>query len=123
MFVFRSIISFVIFYILNTFVKCDPFLKYRATYLTSNYHEYFHSATDKNYNSTKNIYKLPQTTKPLSYNLTICPELSGNFNFSGTVEIEILVEDTTSDIYLHSSGLDIKGVNVKKKTGTLKQIS
>ncbi|XKL66707.1 hypothetical protein PGB90_010127 [Kerria lacca] len=88
---------------------------YRATYLTSNYHEYFHSATDKNYNSTKNIYKLPQTTKPLSYNLTICPELSGNFNFSGTVEIEILVEDTTSDIYLHSSGLDIKGVNVKKK--------
>lgn len=60
------------------------------------------------------VYRLPDTTKPVSYNLKIIPNLSGHFNFSGTVSIMIDVLSTTNEILLHCKDMTVRNVSLAR---------
>ncbi len=58
--------------------------------------------------------RLPSHISPISYNLTIRPDLE-SFTFSGNEIIKIKVEKDTNQITLHSKDIDIETVSISSK--------
>ncbi|KAJ3295271.1 Aminopeptidase 2 mitochondrial [Borealophlyctis nickersoniae] len=54
---------------------------------------------------------LPATVKPTHYNVNITPDLE-TFNFSGTVEVSLNVNETTKQIVCNANELEIKSAKV-----------
>jgi len=61
---------------------------------------------------TKKSVRLPNHISPISYNLTIKPDLE-SFTFSGDETIKIKIRKTTNQITLHSKDIDIETVKIK----------
>ncbi|XP_033167366.1 aminopeptidase N isoform X1 [Drosophila mauritiana] len=51
--------------------------------------------------------RLPHSIRPLKYNITIEPQLSGNFTFAGSVQIRIRVLEDCYNITMHAEELNI----------------
>ncbi|XP_022215617.2 aminopeptidase N [Drosophila obscura] len=51
--------------------------------------------------------RLPRSIQPLKYNITLVPQLSGNFSFAGTVQIRIRVLEDCYNITMHAEELNI----------------
>lgn len=61
-------------------------------------------------------YRLPSTTRPLNYNITIWNvDFYKNFTFSGNVSILIEVFEPTTQVMLHSKKLNIKKVYLEEE--------
>lgn len=61
-------------------------------------------------NSTRTAvnYRLPDSVKPICYNIKIIPHLEeGNFTFNGEMNIDIVIYRATRDINLHKLELKI----------------
>ncbi|XP_068157458.1 aminopeptidase N [Drosophila tropicalis] len=56
--------------------------------------------------------RLPQSIQPLKYNITLEPELSGNFSFSGSVQIRVRVLQDCYNITMHAEELNISRSDV-----------
>lgn len=60
-------------------------------------------------------YRLPNTTHPISYDVSWLSRVDLNeFDFSGHVKIEIVVDVDTREIVLHSKQLKLTNINLKK---------
>jgi len=70
-------------------------------------------------NTTKSV-RLPNHISPVSYNLTIQPDLE-SFTFSGNEIIKINVGEETNNITLHSKNIDIE--TVKYTSGKIEQFA
>lgn len=57
-------------------------------------------------------YRLPQSIQPLSYDLTLNPDIS-NMTFTGRVVIDMLVRHNTNRLVLHSANLNISKATFK----------
>lgn len=57
-------------------------------------------------------YRLPQSIQPLSYDLTLNPDIS-NMTFTGLVVIDMLVRHNTNRLVLHSANLNISKATFK----------
>lgn len=51
--------------------------------------------------------RLPRSIRPLTYNITLEPHLSGNFSFTGSVQIRIRVLEDCYNITMHAEELNI----------------
>lgn len=51
--------------------------------------------------------RLPRSIRPLKYNITLVPQMSGNFSFTGTVQIRIHVLEDCYNITMHAEELNI----------------
>jgi len=51
--------------------------------------------------------RLPRSIRPLKYNITLEPQLSGNFSFAGSVQIRIRVLEDCYNITMHAEELNI----------------
>ncbi|ALC47212.1 CG14516 [Drosophila busckii] len=51
--------------------------------------------------------RLPRSLQPLKYNLTIVPQMSGNFSFTGAVQINVLALEDCYNITMHAEELNI----------------
>lgn len=51
--------------------------------------------------------RLPRSIRPLKYNITLEPRLSGNFSFTGSVQIRIKVLEDCYNITMHAEELNI----------------
>lgn len=51
--------------------------------------------------------RLPRSIQPLKYNITLVPQMSGNFSFTGTVQIRIRVIEDCYNITMHAEELNI----------------
>lgn len=58
-------------------------------------------------NGGMTVYRLPENIKPLFYKLRMVPNLSGNFTFTGTVEITVVVKKPTREVHLNCKDLNI----------------
>ncbi|XP_065171001.1 glutamyl aminopeptidase-like isoform X3 [Atheta coriaria] len=60
------------------------------------------------------LYRLPETVKPLSYDLTLHLSTSNlkTGNFSGDVRVKIKASEDVPELLLHTNGLDIEDVQV-----------
>lgn len=67
---------------------------------------------DENLHPPKRVYELPEDICPLRYDLYVVPRLENEFDFTGTVNIWILMRQTVSQIVLHSQDLNIENVQV-----------
>ncbi len=56
------------------------------------------------------IHRLPNTTRPLKYELHMVPYLEGDFKFAGYVVILVQIENATEEIMFHSKGLQITNI-------------
>ena len=63
-------------------------------------------------------FRLPDTIRPMKYNLTIEPDLVAQI-FSGTLTIDIKIEKKTNKIYLHSKDLVMGVVFIREIKKTL----
>lgn len=64
-------------------------------------------------------YRLPNNTKPESYDITLTTNVDQNdFNFFGTVVINIRVLEASSNITLHAHQITIIAVKLMTHTGT-----
>lgn len=71
-------------------------------------------------NISKNIvnYRLPNTTHPVSYDISIVSRVDENsFDFSGSVNIEIVVDEATREIVLHARQLTIVNITLRRYGG------
>ncbi|XP_064549574.1 aminopeptidase N [Drosophila montana] len=51
--------------------------------------------------------RLPRSIQPLKYNITLEPQMSGNFSFTGSVQIRVLVLEDCYNITMHTEDLNI----------------
>ncbi len=68
--------------------------------------------------TTPNPYRLARTVVPRAYRIHLTPDLEG-FTFSGRVEIDVDVNEATSDIVLHALDLDLTSARVQRADTTL----
>lgn len=76
---------------------------------------------ETNENEKIDVFRLPNNTEPISYQLTIKPiidEAYDSFIFSGDVIINIKVKTSTEELTLNADGLNITQINVTDKTNT-----
>lgn len=63
-------------------------------------------------------YRLPNNTKPESYDIKVISNIDRiEFDFTGTVTINLIVLKTSSEITLHARKLSIKSVKLTTKSG------
>ncbi|XP_025100513.1 aminopeptidase Ey-like [Pomacea canaliculata] len=66
------------------------------------------------------IYRLPTALRPLHYDLELIPDIyqanSSNFSFQGTVKIEFVCRNQTSDVILHAVDLTIVELDVQLRS-------
>lgn len=62
--------------------------------------------------TTMDHLKLPKTILPLHYTVKICPEVQDPFNFNGSVDVELLVKEETSQIIMNVADLRIASIKV-----------
>jgi aminopeptidase N len=64
-------------------------------------------------------YRLPKSVVPVGYDVYLLPDLDTGL-FGGKVCVETRVEQTTTQIVMHSKALNIKQVAINGKAGTFK---
>jgi cytoskeletal protein RodZ len=64
-------------------------------------------------------YRLPKSVVPVGYDVYLLPDLDTGL-FRGKVSVETRVEQTTTQIVMHSKELNIKQVAINGKAGTFK---
>lgn len=95
-------------------IQCtDPFLKRAGSYFTLDDFADIEEPKLKP-DQQMSIFRLPPHTKPIKYDLKITPNLSGKFDFWGSVKIIIKAISSTRTVYLHSKNLQIKEFKVAK---------
>lgn len=78
-------------------------------------------ATDES--EIMDVFRLPNNTEPISYNLRIRPTIdpeNNNFSFTGEVTIHIRVNTSTENITLNAYELNIENVEVKDADSSTK---
>lgn len=93
-------------------VQSNPFLRIDEQI-------YSHKINHAQQNSKSKLYFLPETIKPIHYQLRMVPNLTGNFNFFGDVKIYFKVENKTKHVYLHSKNLTITSLSIFEKTNKI----
>lgn len=81
---------------------------------------YFVVASDHNLRESANkvSYRLPNNTKPESYDIELITNIDKNeFIFLGLVTINLIVLESSSEIKLHARKLAIKSVKLTTKNG------
>lgn len=64
-------------------------------------------------------YRIPNNTKPESYDITLTTNIDRNeFSFSGRVVIKLRVLEASKNITIHSHQFDIKTIKLATTTGT-----
>lgn len=78
----------------------------------------YRNVGDFNFKPDNVSYRLPNNTKPESYDITIMTDIAdGHFEFSGTVKIGIRILETTRTITLHQRQLKIDSVKLETEFG------
>lgn len=78
------------------------------------YEPVFRPSTSNFKNRNVLLFRLPDTTQPNWYDLTIITNLEDEFDFKGTVVIRVHVLSATREIILHSKDLDITGLELTR---------
>lgn len=65
-------------------------------------------------------YRLPNDTKPETYNISLRTGISeGQFDFDGSIAINILVVNATREVTIHSQKLNIQSICLSNATNTI----
>ncbi|HEX3794408.1 MAG TPA: M1 family aminopeptidase [Acidimicrobiales bacterium] len=67
---------------------------------------------------SQDAFRLPRTVTPHTYRIEIEPDV-GSATFSGTVEIDVTVNETLNDIVLNAADLAISDVEARSAGGTI----
>lgn len=78
----------------------------------------FKNVVDIDFKSENISYRLPNNTRPESYNVYISTDVANNnFGFSGAVDISINVQSKTNEITVHQRQLNIISVDLVEASG------
>lgn len=106
-------VIFVFLFSVSGSIKYNPSFNFKENWFANIPEKQFQfgEPTEKN----NSIYRLPNTVKPLGYDLRICPFLEGDFIFAGEVYIRVFSEEYTKIVKLHSYGLKITGAYLRTR--------
>lgn len=76
-------------------------------------------AVDNSFHVRKVNYRLPNETKPETYELSLRTRISeGEFDYDGIVTITVLIVNVTRELTIHSKGLEIRSIRLSNINGT-----
>lgn len=79
-------------------------------------------ANNQKFNEEVTSYRLPNSTRPLHYDILISSGIhAGEFHFDGVVTIRIVALENTSEITLHSKWLTINNIDLLNADGQIIQ--
>lgn len=89
-------------------------------FANTNGHRWQRSSAEFATETSQNNYRLPNNTKPNSYDITIATDIDRNeFGFSGRVVIDLIVLEPSFNITIHARQLDIKTISLVNPFGVI----